>query len=199
MVSKKIASKAEKDIVIEKLLERKQPVIHSTFRLSQEGHNAILNLSDSLEVKHAEIFDRLLTIFEALETSKIPVSLTATNEKIERIRKTYVVKKDTLSKLSKLASDKKVTRDLLIERTALAFENLFGVSLSEKKESYRNVLEKIINPFESKATAIGWELDKELGYDHPIAKRFGAVIQVLHMLIGDIEGYIADGTPISHH
>lgn len=196
MVSKKIASKAEKDIVIEKLLERKQPVIHSTFRLSQEAHDAIKYIADLLEIKNAEIFDRLLDFFEGFETSKKPVSLTETNEKIERIRKTYVVKKETLSKLSKLASDKKATRDLLIERTALAFENLVNGSLSDRKERYRNVLEKIINPFWHKAEHILSELEKELGSDDPISKRFSYAMFDLMNLSDATEDYLTNGTPI---
>lgn len=198
MVSKKIASKAEKDIVIEKLLERKQPVIHSTFRLSQEAHDAIKYIADLLEIKNAEIFDRLLDFFEGFERSKKPVSLTETNEKIERIRKTYVVKKETLSKLSKLASDKKATRDLLIERTALAFENLVNGSLSDRKERYRNVLEKIINPFMYKANEIQSELEEELGFDDPIARRFVRIIFDASDLSDAIESYLKDGSPIEY-
>lgn len=195
----KIEHRKHRDIVLESLIRGKQPVVHSTFRLSQEAHNAIKELGDVLDIKNAELFeelfDRLLIFFEASQTSKIPIILDGPRNNAT-IRKTYVVKKVTLTKLSKLAKDKKKTRDLLIERTAIAFKKILEGVLSDKKERYSNVLEKTINPFWQEAEDIEGRLSKELGSDDPIVSRFSYVRTVLMTLSMAIESYLGKGTPI---
>ena len=184
----------QKDIVLESLIKGKQPVVHSTFRLSQEAHNAIKELGDVLNIKNAELFDRLLIFFEGSQTSKIPVTLDGPRN-AATIRKTYVVKKDTLTKLSKFAKDKKTTRDFLIERTANAFGKILEDVRLREKERYRNVLEKTINPFWSQAEDIEGRLREKLGHD-PIVSRFAYVIIDLMNLSMAIESYLEKGTPI---
>lgn len=196
MASKKTAFlKTGKDTEIELLIKKRGPLVHSTFRLSQGAHNAIKQLTDSLGVKNAELFDRLLIFFEGLEKTKNPVPLTEANRKSESIRKTYVVKKETLSKLNKIVSAKNTTRDLLIESAALAFKYILEEVLSDKKARYRNIFEKTITPFLSRAEDIE-ELVGELGSDDPIVRRFTSVVTILNNLYLAIEHFLKDGTPI---
>ena len=198
MVSRKTAlSKTEKkDMSLESLIKGKQPVVHSTFRLSHEAQSAIKHLSDSLGFKNAELFERLLILFEGLEKTKNPISLMEANGKTKGIRKTYIVKKETLSKLSKLAKAKNATRDLLIEKASLAFKNMLEETLSDKKERYRAILEKTINPFWSKAEDMERKLSDELGSDDPIVKRIGYIVILAMNLSMAIENYVKNDTPI---
>lgn len=198
MASKKtaLAKIGKKDTGFESLIKGKQPVVHSTFRLSMESHAAIKQLSDFLGVKNAELFERLLVLFKGLEKTKNPISLTEANSKTKSTRKTYIVKKETLSQLSKLAKAKNTTRDLLIEKTSLAFKNILEETLSDKKERYRTALEKTINPFYGKTEDIERELANELGSDDPIVKRVGYVVILAMNLSMAIENYIKNGTPI---
>ena len=198
MASKKTAFlKAGKDTGIELLIKKKQPVVHSTFRLSQGAHNAIKQLTDFMGVKNAELFDNLLEFFERREKTKNPVPLAETNEKSESVRKTYVVKKETLVKLNKLISAKNTTRDLLIERAALAFNKSYEEALSDEKERYRNVLKTIIEPFYNEAeSVVEKKLLKELGPRDPITHRFGYVVNIFMDLRVAIENYLNNGTPI---
>lgn len=191
MVSKiNTSTKTEKDMVIEKLLERKQPVIHSTFRLSQEGHKAIRTISKGLGIKNAEVFDKLLVV-EEWATSRESISLTKNNEKI---RKTYIVKKDTLSKLSTIANDKEVSRDVLVERIARAFEIIFVETVAERDKRYRKVLEQIIKPLFEVVDSKCGEVENELGHDDPVAIEFRSVAYTLYQAINNIEEHIENGT-----
>ena len=198
MAPKKMAlSKIEKKGAgFESLTKGKQPVVHSTFRLSREAHDAIRQLTDFLGIKNAELFERFLILFEGLKETKNPISLLEANSKTKGTRKTYIVKKETLSKLKKLAKAKNITRDLLAEKTILTFKNIFESALSDKKEQYRLALEKTVEPFLSEAHSIEGELANKLGSDDPIVKRIGHIIILTMNLSMAIENYIKNGTPI---
>lgn len=179
-------------------IPRKKPVVTSTFRLSEEGHKALKKVAKAMGLKYAEVFGRLLLLFEALESTKDPITLKS-DKKVNRVRKTYVVNKETLVKLSLMVKNKKTTRDLLIEKTALRFSEFFEENKSAERKSYQSVHEKIIKPFWSQSEDIERKLSKKLGHDDPIVTRFGYVVTILMSLSMAIESFLNDDRPIDPH
>ena len=178
------------------VLTKKQPVVYTTFRLSQNAHDAVRELAQLLDIKHSEVFDRLLLIFEALEKSKNPISLII-EENITMTRKTYVVKKDTLLKLGEIAKNKKTSRDNIVEKAALRFISFSHKSEAERKEKSQKIFDAILNPFWDQVWDIKVKLDEELGGDDPICNRFGLIVSAVDGFIQDIEAYLTKGTPIN--
>ena len=178
------------------VLTKKQPVVYTTFRLSQNAHDAVRELAQLLDIKHSEVFDRLLLIFEALEKSKNPISLII-EENITMTRKTYVVKKDTLLKLGEIAKNKKTSRDNIVEKAALRFISFSHKSEAERKEKSQKIFDAILNPFWDQVWDIKVKLDEELGGDDPICSRFVLIVSAVDGFIQDIEAYLTKGTPIN--
>lgn len=179
-------------------IPRKKSVVTSTFRISKEGHDALKKVAKAMGLKYAEVFEKLLILFEAFESTKKPITLEP-KEKVIRVRKTYVVNKETLSKLSSIVKNKKTTRDLLIEKTALRFSEFFEENKSAERKRYQNVLEKIIKPFWSQSEDIERKLGRKLGHDDPIVTRFGHVVTILMNLSMTIESFINNDQPIDPH
>lgn len=177
-------------------LTKKQPVVYTTFRLSQKAHDAIRELAQLLDIKHSEVFDRLLLIFEGFEKSKNPISLII-EENINMTRKTYVVKKDTLLKLGEIAKNKKVSRDNIVEKAALLFISFSHKSEAERKEKTQKIFDTILNPFGDQVWDIKEKLGEELGGDDPIYNRFVLILSAVDGFIQDIKTYLTKGTPIN--
>jgi hypothetical protein len=173
----------------------KKSVVHATFRLSQKAHGAIKEAAQVLGLKYAEFFDKLLMLFEGLEEGKSPISLAA-EENAVTTRKAYVVHKATLAKLRRIVEGKKTTRDLVIGNTALKFLSFMQESESEKKDKYRRILERELNPLSNKARDIERKLIEGLGSGDPLAARFGFVITALTNLSTAIESHLKEGTPV---
>src|SRR3989338_7089293 len=122
------------------VLTKKQPVVYTTFRLSQKAHDAIKEHAKPSGSKNAEVFILLLAVFEACEKNAFPF---VTEENRTLIRKTYVVEKRTLDKLAEIAKSKKTSRDNIIEQAALQMKALLHKTESERKEKSQKIFDAI--------------------------------------------------------
>ena len=175
------------------VLTKKQPVVYTTFRISQKAHDAIKEHAKQAGIKNAVVFDLLLSVFKVCE--KDPISV-APEENLYTTRKTYIVKKNTLHKLEEIAKNKGVSRDNTVEKAALQMKALFHKSEAERKEKSQKIFDTRLNPFGEQVWDIKEKLGEELGGDDPIRNRFGYVVAVVDKFIQDIEAYLTNGTPI---
>lgn len=187
--------KNQKSTLIESLITRKQPVVHATFRLSQEAHKAIKELGDYTGEKNAELFERLLKYFDVMKTLELPVSFEEPENKAT-VRKTYVVKKDTVTKLSNIAKEHKKSRDLIVERAAMSVSEITSEALLSQKELYSLVLKKTINPLLEQAEDEERQLGETLGRNDPVVLRFSTITTILMNLSMAIESYLKKNAPI---
>lgn len=176
-------------------LPSKQHLVRTTFRISQQGHDAIKSVSKIYGMKNADVFDMASSLIKELNTKGIDLS-SVKDISGKSLRKTYLINKITLSRLRKLSDEIKTSRDLLIDKMAIILKTLLDKELTEKHTKYRNVLEKIIKPFWEQAEKLEKKLKKELGEDDPIISRFGFIIVLIMNLSMAIEENINNGVPI---
>lgn len=198
MKTKKSKSELDLEELSDIKLTATQPLMRTSLRFSKKGHEAIKEIGDLMGVKNAEVFKKVLEVSQNLKNSKSGISGLSDlfDKEPETIRKTYIIGKKTLSKISQLANELKVPRDRLIDQIVQLLSALAGTKASEKKDNYRNANEKIINPFWSRAEEIEKELKDKLGEDDPVVHRFGLIIVHVMNLSQDIDDYLSSGTPI---
>ncbi len=154
-------------------------VVRTTFRLSQNGHDAIKNLSDLWSKKNNEVFDEILEFYDVSKKTQVDLSSLFVKDTKYTLRKTYVLNKNTLAKIRKIANQEKITRDLFIDKMAILYELAFNKKLRKKHEIYSKTHKEIIKPFWHQAEDIEKKLIEELGKDDPVVTEFGLVVTTI--------------------
>jgi len=193
-VKKEITNFEEIDFKIP--IKKKQEVIYTTLKLSQSAHEAIKELAQMQGLKHAEVFDSMLVLFDAIEGSNSPLQFKADKGRVVTTRKTYVLNKETLNKLNRVVKSKEINRDLFVDKMAVVFKFIVDKQISEKKNKYPQILKEYIIPFLEHANSIEEKLHEEVGGDDPISRRFSYILTLLMALEMAIEGNIEQGTLI---
>jgi hypothetical protein len=177
-------------------LPRKQQLVRTTLQLSKPGHEAIKKVSKLQGMRNAEVFESMTIVSQKLDQEMIK-TLFASDDKSEKSRKTYVIKKDTLSQIMSFSNEIKVSRDLFINKMAQLLSYIYDDERRNREKKYRDILENIIEPFEEKAYEVEAQLIKELGKDDPVISGFGLSLIHMDMLKLAIYDHIANGTPIN--
>lgn len=203
----------------------KQQVMHSTFRLSAKAHDAIKALS-MVYPKHAEVFDsfaehiktkveiydRILKIpkQEIPEGFKDPGKLAlkicfddfssklVEAKKYEKLRKTYVLRKETVDNLEKYLKQLKKTkikinRDSLIEAVALIFKEKLDEEQAKIPQLYRTYLKEIASLWHN-IESLEYKINSELvSYDpFDLIGRINYEVCGLMNLHQDLESFLAE-------
>lgn len=189
-----------KEELINEVVERvkfpeKQQLVRTTLRFSRKGHEAIKKLSKLQGEKIADIFDTAVEAYEILE-GKIESFPELVNKEGETIRKTYIIRKNTLSKITDLAKKNRISRDQFIDTIARLLLVVVDSETARKTEKYRDALFDIINPFWEYAEGIGKKLEEKLGMNDPVVSRFSVILIHIMELSSDIDEFLSKGTPI---
>jgi hypothetical protein len=176
-------------------LPYKQHLIRTTFRISQQGHDAITNVSKIYGMKNADVFDMASSLVQEFNKKGMDLSSVKDISGIS-IRKTYLINKISLSRLRKLAGEMKTSRDLLIDKLVTTLKTLLDKESDERNIKYRNALKEIISPFLGQTEKLEKQLKIKLGEDDPITSRFGIIILLIKNLSMAIEKNINKGVPI---
>lgn len=178
------------------ILEPKKKTVHTTFKLSQEGHDAIRTLTGS-ESKNADVIELAIKAVAALGEAKVlnvlPKSLDG-----ELSRKTYVVKRDTLSKLTELAKTGNLSRDVIVDKICISLAGMHKEKVSEQKKKYdelnknKEKLPIIIKQFYN----LEKEVAEQLGKDDPLCQALSMLSDFTLRLSWAIENCIETGEPI---
>ena len=164
--------------------------VRATFRLSEACIDAISILSAQLGIKQKSVFDHLMEdaqilkdLASELENSEI--------DRHERIQKTFVISRRSLSFLDTISSEYDAPRDALVETSV---RRLLPIIANERKkhEKRKVILAEISNHFE-KGRKLLSKAEEMLGTDDPIVNNLKTAMSVYKNVLDDITGFIEKG------
>ena len=164
--------------------------VRATFRLSEACIDAISILSAQLGIKQKSVFDHLMEDAQSLKRAAQELENTEF-ERHQRIQKTFVISRRSLTFLDLISSEYNAPRDALVEYSV---RRLLPIIANERKkhEKRKELLTQISNHFErgkmllSKAEAA---LDKQ----DPIVNKLDAAMSVYQHVLDDIASFIERG------
>jgi hypothetical protein len=164
--------------------------VRATFRLSEACIDAITILSAQLGIKQKSVFDHLM------EDAKVLKDTARELENIEidpheRIQKTFVISRRSLSFLDSISSEYDAPRDALVEYSV---RRLLPIIAKERKrhEKRKELLADISDHF-SEGEKLLSKADKVLGYDDQVVNKLKTAMSVYKNVFDDITAFIERG------
>ena len=138
--------------------------VRATFRLSEACIDAISILSAQLGIKQKSIFDHLLENAQVLRNMASELENTEF-DRHERIQKTFVISRRSLSFLDTISSKHNAPRDALVEYSV---RRLLPIIAGERQrhEKRKELLAEISNHF-AKGEKLLSKADEMLGFRRP--------------------------------
>jgi hypothetical protein len=164
--------------------------VRATFRLSEACIDAISILSAQLGIKQKSVFDHLMEDDRVL--NDMARDLENTNfDRHERIQKTFVVSRRSLSFLDMISRRHNAPRDALVEYSV---RRLWPIIANERKKHQRRkaLLTEISNHFAAGEKILA-KAEKDLGADDPIVDRLDMAVTAYRHALDAIESYIEKG------
>jgi len=167
--------------------------VRATFRLSEACIDAISILSAQLGIKQKSIFDHLMENAQVLKNMARDLENTEF-DRHERIQKTFVISRRSLSYLDMISSEHNAPRDALVEYSV---RRLLPIIAKEriKHEKRKDLLAEISNHF-AKGERLLAKADEMLGSDDPIVHKLQTAMSVYKNAFGDIANFIERGKMI---
>jgi len=164
--------------------------VRATFRLSEGCIDAISILSAQLGIKQKSIFDHLMEDAQILKDMASELE-NSEFDRHERIQKTYVISRRSLSFLDTISSEYDAPRDALVETSV---RRLLPIIANERKkhEKRKVILAEISNHFE-KGRKLLSKADNMLGTDDPMVNNLRTAMSVYKNVLDDIAGFIERG------
>jgi hypothetical protein len=164
--------------------------VRATFRLSEACIDAISILSAQLGIKQKSIFDHLMENAQVLKNMARELENTEF-DRHERIQKTFVISRRSLSFLDMISSEHNAPRDALVEYSV---RRLLPIIAKEriKHEKRKDLLAEISNHF-AKGEKLLAKADEMLGSDDPIVHKLQTAMSVYKNAFGDIANFIERG------
>jgi hypothetical protein len=167
--------------------------VRATFRLSVECIEAISILSTQLGIKQKSLFDHLMEDAESL-TSIAREAEFALIKKEDRIQKTYVVSRKSLSLLDMISKQFNSSRDDLVE---VSVRRLLPIIAKERQQQdKRQVLSLKIAEHLNDGIALLHEIKRLLGKEDLMYKAMDTVIETYKKTQNTIESFIEKGKRI---
>ena len=167
--------------------------VRATFRLSEACIDAISILSAQLGIKQKSVFDHLMEDAQALEnvTQELENNEFASHQ---RIQKTFVISRRSLSFLDMISSEYNAPRDALVEYSV---RRLLPIIANERKnhEKRKELLAQISNHFERGKMLLSMA-EEALDRDDPIVNKLQTAMSVYQNAIDDITRFIERGKMI---
>jgi uncharacterized protein (UPF0147 family) len=164
--------------------------VRATFRLSETCIDAISVLSAQLGIKQKSVFDHLLEDAQVLknmarELANIELDLQ------ERIQKTFVISRRSLSFLDSISNKYDAPRDALVEYSV---RRLLPIIAKERKkhEKRKRLLAEISNHFQEGENLFS-KADEMLGTDDPVVNKLETAMSVYKNAFNDISNIIDRG------
>jgi len=167
--------------------------VRATFRLSERAIEALSIVSFHLGIKQKSLFDHLLEDLEALNLIAERFE-SAEFTQPNRIQKTYVLSRRTLSSLDQVAKSFHTPRDALVE---YSIQRLLPV-IAKEREKHRMRIEVFAEM--TQYLRVGEKILKKarerLGDEDPVYDRFETAITVLFNAYNDIQSFVERGKVI---
>jgi len=164
--------------------------VRATFRLSEACIDAISILSAQLGIKQKSVFDHLMEDAQVLKDMASELQNSGF-DRHERIQKTFVISRRSLSFLDTISSEYDAPRDALVETSV---RRLLPIIANERKkhEKRKVILAEISNHFE-KGRKLLSKAEEMLGTDDPIVNNLKTAMSVYKNVLDDITGFIERG------
>jgi hypothetical protein len=164
--------------------------VRATFRLSEECINAISILSAQLGIKQKSVFDHLMEDAQVLKDLASELESTAFDRQ-ERIQKTFVISRRSLSFLDTISSKHNASRDALVEYSV---RRLLPIIARERKkhEKRKELLTDIANHYSEGEKLIS-KAEASLGADDLIVNKLQTAMSVYKHALDDIDNFIERG------
>ncbi len=166
--------------------------VRTTFLLSKKAEEAHRYLKKRLKITSKALIGNVVDLVcERPEFDRAVRKFARSNAATKLVgnRKTWVISKATLDRISQKARAMKVSRDLLLEGLILSLEGMYRALDQRKPERYSEAYE-LMKDFADSAEDAAERLRNLLGYEDPIVKRFHKVIGIAGSTISAIEAGI---------
>ena len=169
--------------------------VRATFRLSEGCIDAISILAAQLGIKQKSIFDHLMEDAQILKDMASELE-NSEFDRHERIQKTYVISRRSLSFLDTVSNEYDAPRDALVETS---IRRLLPIIANERKkhEKRKVILTEISNHFE-KGRKLLSKAEEMLGTDDQIVNNLKTAMSVYENVLNDISGFIERGKIIEN-
>ena len=164
--------------------------VRATFRLSEDCINAISILAAQLGIKQKSVFDHLMEDDQVLKNIASELENTEFDRQ-ERIPKTFVISRRSLSFLDMISSEHNAPRDALVEYSV---RRLLPIIARERKkhDKRKELLTEISNHFAEGEKLIS-KAEASLGADDLIVNKLQAAMAVYKNACDDIDNFIDRG------
>jgi hypothetical protein len=164
--------------------------VRATFRISEACIEAISILSTQLGIKQKSVFDHLMEDAQVLKDMARELA-NIELDRHERVQKTFVISRRSLSFLDTISSKHNAPRDALVEYSVRRLLPIIAKE-REKHEKRKKLLSEISNHF-SKGENLLSRADKMLGSDDPVVNRLKTAMSVYKNAFDDIADFIDKG------
>ena len=167
-------------------LKGKQSV-RATFRLTEGCIEAISIVANQMGIKQKSLFDHLAEDIQSLESIADKIKNTRL-KKLNRIQKTFVLSRRSLSSLDQISKVFNAPRDVLVE---YSIQRLLPIINKERKkhEKRKEFLAKINRHYKEGERILN-DIKKQLGDDDPIINKFVMVMSGYATAKANMEAFI---------
>ena len=164
--------------------------VRATFRLSEACIDAITVLSTQLGIKQKSVFDHLMEDAQVLKDMARELGNIEIDHD-DRIQKTFVISRRSLSFLDSISSEYDTPRDALVEYSV---RRLLPIIAKERKkhEKRKKLLAEISDHF-AEGDRLMSKADKMLGSDDPVVNKIKTAMSVYKNAYDEISSFIERG------
>ena len=167
--------------------------VRATFKLSARAIDVLSIVATQLGIKQKSLFDHLIEDVQSLNVIANEIEDDMFNA-LERVQKTFVVSRRTLSSLEQTSRQFNAPRDALVE---YSIQRLLPVIAKEReRHSKRKAILNDINAHLAQGLKILQKAQSLLGEDDPVYVRFETAMQSLVNSQVHIENYVKKGSVI---
>ena len=164
--------------------------VRATFRLSEACIEAISILSAQLGIKQKSVFDHLMEDDRVLNNMARDLENTKF-DRHERIQKTFVVSRRSLTFLDMISRRHNAPRDALVEYSVRRLWPIIA-NEREKHQKRKALLTEISNHF-AEGENLLLQAEKDLGAEDPIVDKLETAMSVYRNVLGAIATFIERG------
>jgi hypothetical protein len=167
--------------------------VRATFKLSARAIDVISIVAAQLGIKQKSLFDHLIEDVQSLNVIANEIE-DEVFDALDRIQKTFVISRRTLSCLEQTSRQFNAPRDALVE---YSIQRLLPVIAKEReRHSKRKEILNDINAHLEQGLKILQKARSLLGEDDPVYSRFETAMQSLVNSQSHIENYVKKGSVI---
>ncbi len=150
--------------------------VRATFKLTEKAIDAISILSVHLGIKQKSLFDHLIEDTESLNFIAQEMR-SGSIKRGDRIQKTYVLSRKTLSSLDRISTISDTPRDALVENSIQRLLPL--IAREREKHRFRKEVLEDFGQYLGEGTKILRKSKKSLGEDDPVTDKIESALIVL--------------------